>query len=138
MAMELESRIMAEIGLHTHYNWFNGSGSCAGIRRAAVELLPKAIAKHKKAKEKIKIPSSRMMKLLRNVADYGDESMYSLTKTWQACSEAIAACIHAGHGDKEIMAHIEKYIEENYARNFNEGRHANYVNPFGNIKFMDF
>lgn len=142
MAMELESQIMAEIGLAQHFNWFNGSGSCAGIRRKAVELLPKVIRKHIKAKEKIRVPTSRMMSLLRNVADMGDESMYSLTKTWQACSEVIAACIHAGHGDKEIVAHIEQYIAENYTRGYypckrGEKMPLTFINPFGKMNFPE-
>lgn len=116
MAMELESKIMAEIGLGMHYNWYNGSGSCDYIRREAAEKLAKAIEKHHKAGDRIAPPDKELVELVKEATGYEEDSSI-LTKTWVVASYVIAAHIHQAKGTKEERAkeyaHVKQYIEEN-------------------------
>jgi len=96
MALKLESEIMARIGLGNHYQWFNGSTSCAAYRNSAVAKLKKAIqAAHDDGKH-ICPPQDDLIDLARRARGL-DQSDCTLTKTWQACSHVIAIHIHL-HG----------------------------------------
>lgn len=96
MAVELESTIMVEIGLGNNYRWFNGSGSCGGIRQSAVSKLPSAAVKHG-------LSISPRWLAHCNTADKVDQvdgQQYTLTNTWIACSYAIQDAIYRKEGDK--------------------------------------
>lgn len=92
MALPLETTIMAEIGLHTHYNWFNGS-SCRHIRITAAERLPKEIQKHHDKGDLIAAPIPSLMSLAKRAAERCDDT-YSLTRTWQIMADVIQAHCH--------------------------------------------
>ena len=92
MALDLEVEIMAAIGLAQHYNWFNGSGSCRGIRNEAIRRLPNAIRAAKRKGAKIVMPPKDLLRMLEEIS-YQEESDYSLTKTWTALSDAIRTCM---------------------------------------------
>lgn len=119
MALELEQTIMTEIGLHSNYRWFNGSGSCAHIRRQAAERLREAIQRHHDAAEEIVPPDERLIEEVKRIARSVDESEYSLTKTWEACSYIVAAHIHAFHGQPEkVLADMANFLAEEYQPRF--------------------
>jgi len=117
MAMELEPKIMGDIGLAQHFNYFNGSGSCEYIRKQAADKLEGAIL-DAAASGVIAAPNSKVIGVVKKVAQVGDDSQYSLTKTWQAASEAITAHIHAaGLKPAEQRKQLEdtpQYIEQQY------------------------
>jgi len=96
MAVELEEKVMREIGLGNHYGWFNGSGSCAHIARNAVDKLASAM------KENGLSLSKKWEKHCRkaNQVDQFDGGNYSLTNTWIACSYAIEDGIYRSEGGK--------------------------------------
>jgi hypothetical protein len=96
MALELETKIMQEIGLGMHYRWFNGSGSCEYVRQDASRKLQGAIQKHRGAGEQIVPPDQGLMNLMQQSTRW-DESRYELTVAWQVASYVIAAHIHASH-----------------------------------------
>lgn len=116
MAMELESKIMGDIGLAPHFNYFNGSGSCEYIRKQAAEKLEGAILDN--ASGEIASPNYQVIGVVKRVAQVGDDSRYSLTKTWQAASEAIAAHIHAASLEpaqrKQFFEETAQYLEQQY------------------------
>jgi len=118
MAMPLEETIMREIGLGANYNWFNGSGSCRYIRQTAADKLASVIQKHQEAGEEIAAPDNHLVAVLKRVAQIGDESDYSLTRTWQAASYVIAEHIRqAKSTDQDKLAgyeNLKSYIEQNY------------------------
>jgi hypothetical protein len=97
MALPLEQEIMEEIGLGQHYGWFNGSGSCEYIREQAAASVGDAIQRRHIAGEEIMAPDGSLVALGREVAKWGDEDRYVLTKTWQALSYIIAHNIHMFH-----------------------------------------
>jgi glutamate synthase domain-containing protein 2 len=119
MAMELESTIMAEIGLGNHYTYYNGSETCAYTRKVAAEKLSKAIENHhKKDKNSIAKPDENLVGLVKEVAECGDEHSYDLTKTWVVASYVIAEHIHqAKSTDKERRENydrVEQFIRKKY------------------------
>jgi hypothetical protein len=97
MALPLEEQIMREIGLGNHYNWYNGSGSCEYVRQKAIEQLTQAIQSYADAGEEILPPDRELIEFARQVAFHGEESQYSLTKTWEVVSYVIADHIHRFH-----------------------------------------
>lgn len=110
MALELESKIMDEIGLGNHYNWYNGSGSCRPIRVQAVSKLRDAIKSHHDAGEEIASPNNRLIAFARKVAGSSLDSNYMLTKAWEVCSYVIASHIH-GYNDKSELNDTLKLLE---------------------------
>lgn len=111
MALELESEIMAQIGLGQHYTWFNGSGSCYGIRNKAIRLLPVRIRAAKRRGEKIAMPPKNLLDMLVEVSrrEQGD---YVLTKTWQALSDAIRTCMTIAETKKErVTKHLDEWAD---------------------------
>jgi hypothetical protein len=117
MAMELEAKIMGEIGLAQHFNYFNGSGSCEYIRKDAANKLGEAISNNVASGE-IASPNARVIGAVKRVAQIGDDSQDSLTKTWQAASEAIAAHIHAAglepEAQRKQLEDAAQFIEQQY------------------------
>jgi hypothetical protein len=118
MALELESTIMREIGFGQHYTWHNGSGGCGGTRRAALKRLPVALQAHHDAGEAIAPPNHPLLTFLDLIelheeADY----LYSLTKTWQASSDAIRAHMEAGARPDEAAALFASYLDY-FRRNY--------------------
>jgi hypothetical protein len=96
MAVELEAKIMGKIGLGNHYGWFNGSRSCAGIRRAAISKLPRAAQA-----EGLTISAAWMARLREaDVVDGIDGGEVSLTNVWITASYAIQDAIYRSEGDK--------------------------------------
>lgn len=94
MAVELEEKVMREIGLGNHYSWFNGSGSCGYIRRDAVANLQEIMAKNGLSLSKAWF--SHCTKALN--VDMIDGRNYTLTNTWVACSYAIQDAIYRKEG----------------------------------------
>ena len=90
MALDLEIEVMRDIGLGMPYHWFNGSGSCDGIRRRAAEQLRDAIQKRHADGAALVAPVESLCAVARQAVAW-DDSQYSLTKTWQVCSEVIRA-----------------------------------------------
>ncbi len=119
--MPLEETVMREIGLGNHYNWYNGSGSCRYIRQKAADTLSDVIQKHHDNGEAIAPPDTALIQVLKRVASVGDDSDYSLTKTWQAASYIIAEHIHMANSDevqrRESYERLKDYIEQNYIPN---------------------
>jgi len=119
--MELESKIMAEIGLGNHYSWFNGSGSCGYIREEAAAKLAEIIEKHHKAGDRIAPPDKVLVKLVKDVAERGDENDSTLTKTWVVASYIIAEHIHQAKSTdrdrQEAYDRVQAYIKKNYLPN---------------------
>lgn len=93
MALELEQTIMREIGLGNHYTWFNGSGSCAGIARQAVQSLVSVAKKHN-----LSINSQWMAHCHKAVRVDTCSGNYTLTNTWIACSYAIQDATYRAAG----------------------------------------
>ena len=100
MAVELEQTVMNEIGLGNNYRYFNGSGSCRYIRNNAIDLLPKAMKKHKLSLSK------KWAEVLRkaSMADEIDGHEYALTNVWVTASYAIQDGIYRKEGGKGINA----------------------------------
>lgn len=98
---------MRAVGLGNHFSWFNGSGSCAYIRRDAVRKLPEALRAHDLT------PHRPLMRVLERVAEQEgqydrDGGRHVLTKTWQAVSTAIRA-----HMDGDPAGAVD-YIERTF------------------------
>jgi hypothetical protein len=108
MALELESTVMIEIGLPSHYNRANGSGSCEYIRKTAAARLASTIQAHHDAGEAIEAPDQELVELVKMVAEIGDTSSYSLTRTWQACADAIRGHMEGQEGIAIAYEHIAK------------------------------
>ena len=114
MALELETQIMMEIGFGNHYNWYNGSLSCRGIRIEAVNRLSDKIQIHHDRGEEIAAPNYNLIETLKRIAE--EESEYDLTKTWQAASYVIAA--HMAKTSEEERAEAYRNLNEYLKSNF--------------------
>lgn len=118
MALELETAIMEEIGLGNHHSWYSGSGSCRFIRQEAAEKLPDIIRKHKLKGDSVAEPDERLCEALKEIAQVGDTSEYSLTKTWKAASYVIATHIHQAGAEPEKRAksygQLLSYLQKSY------------------------
>lgn len=88
MSLPLEDAIMGEIGFGRHWNWYGGSGSCEGIRQAAIKKLPAAIRQHHKAGDSIAEPSDGLIGVLKRI-ERAEESRFTLQKTWEATATVI-------------------------------------------------
>jgi len=118
MALELESEIMNEIGFGMPHNWYNGSGSCAYIRRKATKVLGRVIEKYHKEGKEIAMPNASLLETLADVAEYGDNDDFCLTKTWQAASDIIRAHMSAvllpeANREKEYQQ-IKEHVQTRY------------------------
>jgi len=91
MSLPLEDEIMDAIGFGTHYNWYNGSRSCGGRRRDAIQRLSAAIKEKYEAGEEIAEPNQRAINTCwdANRKDQQIAGDATLTKTWQACANVI-------------------------------------------------
>ena len=89
MAVELESKVMEEIGLGQNYRWFNGSGSCRYIRNNAIDKLVSVAQQNGLTIS----PSWLSHCRTANQIDNFGSSEYGLTNVWIACSYAIADAI---------------------------------------------
>ena len=94
MAVELESKVMKEIGLGQHYSWFNGSGSCRHIRNAAIGNLAQVASANGLTVTPEWLAYCRTASQVDNVG--GGE--YRLTNVWIACSYAIQDAIYRSEG----------------------------------------
>lgn len=112
MALELETEIMEEIGLGGHYNFYNGSGSCGGIRRSAAKKLSVVIDEHYKKGAQIAQHDVRLCSILSDIATFGDSGEYVLTKTWEAASDIIATHIHQAQAKPEDREERFRIVEE--------------------------
>ena len=116
MALELESKIMTEIGLGNHYNWYNGSPSCRYVRTEAVNRLFDIIQRHFDCGEEIAAPNFNLIETLKRIAAEGDDC--DLTKTWEGASYIIAEHIHQAHASEEerieAFENLDKYLKDNY------------------------
>ena len=102
MALPLEQKIMNEVGLGQHYGWYNDSGSCQYIRHDAADKLADVIQKYHDQDGEIAAPNHSLVAIVKQIAHYGDNGRYTLTKTWQAASYVIAHHIHVfGLDDKD-------------------------------------
>lgn len=124
MSVALEQTIMAEVGFHSHYNWYNGSGSCVSIRERAVHLLAGAIQEQHDAGGAIAAPDYTLIDLAkRAVAE--EDSQYGLTLTWRVVSDVIRAHMQLDSVARHQTARIigEQYgLKKNYrdqAKTFN-------------------
>jgi hypothetical protein len=94
MAIPEEERIMREIGLGQHYSYFNGSGSCAYIRREAIDNLPTVLKKHG-----YKINSGWHRLVMEADRVDGADGESTLTNVWIMCSYAIQDAIYRKSGN---------------------------------------
>lgn len=128
MAIELESDIMASIGLGQHYTYFNGSGSCRVIRNAAIARLPQAVRNFRRKKAKIALPPASMLGMLEDISR-AEESDYSLTRTWVALAEGIQMLIYiAENPDTPAQSFIEDWAQQHHVKvvhHFYGGRYRN-------------
>lgn len=124
MSLPLEDTIMREIGLGNYPNWYNGSGSCSYIRKAAARQLAAAIQKHHDVGEPIMPPNQKLIDLVIEYALGADDSEYSLTRTWEIASDAIRAHMsaHATNGGSkadtifnEIFYYYVKRLQDLHA-----------------------
>ena len=92
MTDSLEDAVMREIGMGSHYTYYNGSGSCQFIREGAVEDLAKAI------KNKVKVDIDPEWQKAVECQESKEDSQYILTKTWVACSYAIQDALYRATG----------------------------------------
>lgn len=133
MALELEKEIMQQIGLSNHYMWFNGSGSCGGIRREAAKRLPEAIRKqHVIDASSMAEPDADLIALVRSAAEYGDEDNYVLTMTWQVASDVIRAHMDEV-GNPEAFARRKAFTIGYWKPKIRKATRENYfgVLPYG-------
>ena len=118
MALELETKIMEEIGLHSHYTWYNGSGSCRYIRTEAANKLFSTIQKHHDDGEEIASPKNNLINTVKYIAEIGDSDDFILTKTYQAASYVIAEHIHQAKTSDEERAeayrNLNRYLKDNF------------------------
>lgn len=109
---------MAEIGLPSHYGRANGSGSCEYMRKDAARRLAGAIQSHHDTGDEIEAPDKDLTDLVKMVAEIGETSQYSLTKTWEACATAIR-----GHMEGPVgIANAYEYIAVTYLPTAEEKR----------------
>lgn len=118
MTFPLESQIMEEIGFDSHFNWYNGSGSCEYIRKEAARKLGPAISEHHKNGEEIAAVIPGLIGIVKEIAQYGDSDRYTLTHTWQAASDVISTHIKL-HGTPvnkrgEYIRDVEKHLRRTY------------------------
>ena len=96
MAVDLEQKVMRQIGLGQHYSWYNGSGSCQYIRDEAIQRLPDA------AKENGLDVSNAWLAHLRTASqvDSVNSGKYGLTNVWISCSYAVQDAIYRAEDGK--------------------------------------
>jgi hypothetical protein len=118
MPLELEKEIMCEIGLGRHYQWHHGSGSCEYTRKQAVEKLPGVIQKYHDEGKEIDLPNEGLIATLKLIAEKGDESRFTLRKTWEATSNVIRAHMKYFHelesSKPEKYKKIDDYLREQF------------------------
>ncbi|HLC59349.1 MAG TPA: hypothetical protein VJH34_02395 [archaeon] len=119
MAMELEARIMKQIGLGQHYNWYAG-GSCREVRLNAVERLPRILRINHDIGLSVDIPYKPLIDILSRISVESD-SDYTLQNTWEAASYVIAAHIHNANYSNEqktkAYEDLRKHLEKIYLDN---------------------
>ena len=98
MAVELETKIMNQIGLFDSYQWNNGSGSCGYLRSNAVSKLASV------AKENGLDIAPKWLNHCRTAlqVDEVNSGRFGLTNTWIACSYAIQDAIYRSEGGDGI------------------------------------
>lgn len=117
MTIEIDQEIMAEIGLGSlsGYNWYNGSGSCGGVRRAAAKALPEALLARGMS------PDRGLMNLVAAVAHKGERppegvsADYVLTRTYQCIADVIRYHTGPHVSESERSASERAYIVEHWA-----------------------
>ena len=118
MALELENRIMADIGFGHHFDLSNGSCTCRYIRREATDKITRVIQVYHDAGEEICEPDKDLIDILKKVSKVGDRNDKTLTKTWQAASEVIAYHITQTRSTDDSMkgfyVHLKNYLRENF------------------------
>jgi flagellar biosynthesis/type III secretory pathway protein FliH len=140
MAAELEQEIMREIGLGQPYNYFNGSGSCAYIRRQAARSLPNAIQKFHDEGKEVAEPNQQLCNLVAQVDScevdlFGKPSTYVLTKTWEVASYVIQAHLYLYHAKTEqdrskIVRDIREYVQEHYLQRAQDELRSRFFDNF--------
>ncbi len=94
MADPIEQQVMAAIGFGSHYNWYNGSGSCKGRAREALRLLPMKLEA-----EEMTLDPQWAAAIQQAI---GEDSEYGLTMAWKACSYAIQDALYRKAGSQGI------------------------------------
>jgi hypothetical protein len=84
--------------------YFNGSGSCRGLRTKAARELGDAIHEAIAGGAKLAEPDEECLQIVRDVAAFGDESEYVLTRTYAALADCIRAHEYAAHGAENAFA----------------------------------
>lgn len=111
MALPLESEIMRQIGLGQHFNWHNDSGGCGYTAMEAARKLRACIqAQHDADPTSIAAPDMRLCDLADRAAVHDAGERYTLTTTWQVCSDVIQAHIHAA-GVDDVFLHPRLYAQ---------------------------
>lgn len=134
MALELESKIMGEIGLYSHYTWYNSSGSCRYIRTEAANKLFSTIQKHHDDGEEIAPPKNNLINTVKYIAEIGDSDDFILTKTYQAASYVIAEHIHQAKTSEEERAeayrNLNRYLVSNFLPEGSDAIRGNVLSYF--------
>jgi hypothetical protein len=126
MALELEVELMNLIGLGNHYQWYNGSPSCATIRLAAASKVEQAIINAYESGKEIAPPNMQILQTAMRIAEVGETDDYTLTNTWIACSYVIAEHIHQANStdeEREDGFHkLRSFLKKTYLKNSPIGR----------------
>lgn len=116
MATDIEQQIMRAVGLHSHYNWYNGSGSCQGIRHKAVAELAGAINAARDDGALIAPLDPACAEMLAMVSSMMDERDTTLTHTWQAIANCIRAHQEAAHGSETVLTTFVSDYQQRFAK----------------------
>jgi len=114
MALELEMKIMSEIGLGMPVRYFEGSGSCRYLAKSAGDRLSGVIAKHAEAGDEIAPPIIALVGLVGLAAET-EPDQYTLRRTWQVASDVIRHHMeHYYEPKRDCCKRFKEWIENHY------------------------
>lgn len=135
MTSQLGNKIMAEIGLESHYLDLNGTVTCKYIRVKAAKQLEAAIERnhtfHPKA---ISEPKQDLIQLVQLISE--NEAPDSiLTKTWEVASEVIGVHIRTASISNEEREKAYERIKAELTREYSKYLKPNSNKNRSNIEY---